>query len=83
MELKSRDCSGNYDSQCNTSKEKKHLRTENKYNWLSVGDVAKRYSRCFVVLTGDIPEMDARREKSMAESEVRRGALRSFGGGVE
>lgn len=55
-----------------------HLKTDNSYNELSIGDVAQSYSCRFVLRSGIILEMDPLGQRRAADSESRRRALRSL-----
>lgn len=53
-----------------------HLMSDNSYYKLNVGGIAEIISGCFVVLIGDIFEMDYRRQKRASEIRLRGGAVR-------
>lgn len=74
--MKSRNCNGNCNGQWNESKEKKHLKVNNSNKKLNVGGVAEIFSDFFVVLTGDIYEVDPCGQNQAAESELRHVPLR-------
>lgn len=69
VKLRSDKCNGNSNGKWGTSKEKKHLETDNIGNCLDVGGVAECYFGCFVLKNGNIFEMNPRWQA--AQSKLR------------
>lgn len=78
MELRSRNCNENGNGQCNSSEERKHLKTGESDNWLNLRGVAENCSTCFLLGTIYILKMDPRGHKRSAKSELRRVGLICF-----
>lgn len=67
---------GNGNGKWNASDEMNQLKTNNSDNLLTEEGVVKICSGFFVVLPGNIFEIVPRGQKHVAESELRRGALK-------
>lgn len=71
------DFNGNCTGEENTSRRKKHSKSNRRDKWLYKKGVGKEGSRCFAEPTGNIFETGPRGQKQEEERELRCGALKS------
>lgn len=78
--MKSSDCNGKWNGECGTSKEKQHSKSNSYDKLLCKRGVGEGVFCCYVVVTGNIFELNPRGLKIVAESQVGCEGLKSLRG---